>query len=138
MIKDISIENNSVLCDGCGKLEKGIYFRDGNFKNISVKRNQITATGNAFRVGRTDAAVSMVDALIEKNHFLDSTDRTLGQIALIVTPEQIIEAKISKNFIKGGAGWAIFCRNNGELSLTDLMTNVFSDNQKNDLSGSCL
>ncbi len=137
LMTNISIENNSILCDSCGRFEKGIYFLDGKFERISVKHNYISAVSNAFRLGRTDTAVSMRNALIKKNHFLDSTDRFLGQVSLIVSPELLVEAKISENIIQGGSGYGIYCKNDGELFVNDLMSNLFLNNQNGYVSLDC-
>jgi len=134
---DISIENNNILCDNCARLEKGIYFHNGNFEKISVKHNHITAASNAFKLGRADTAVSMKNVLIENNFFFDSTNKSSGQVSLIVSPEQLVEAKISENIIQGGSGYGIYCKNDGELFITDLLSNQYLNNENGPLSKDC-
>ena len=77
----------------------------------------------------------MANANIVNNSFLNSISEHSGQITITANQGESIEARIAENRIHGGIGFGILCQGAGTFLLTDLLTNDFTGNVGDDISG---
>jgi hypothetical protein len=135
-MSNVTIANNTILCEGCGLIQRGISLRSGSLANVTLRQNTVDAAVTAFQIGQNTNPTITVSGSVVENTFLRSKSTSTGQINVFLIPGSTADMRIADNQIHGGEGVGILCEGAGTFLLSDLVSNQF-ENAGDDISG-CL
>lgn len=135
-VRDLTVSDNVLRCDGCRNVDRGIWLAGGEFENMAMRGNRVDGAGQALLVGYSrDSRIQIDGCTIEGNRFLGSVAPFAGQVSFVADAGSTIEARSADNIIHDGRGYGILCDGGATFQLTDLATNDFAGNAQGDIHG---